>query len=334
MASLLTREDIRDVYIKLYHRGLNFLLSKFSFNKNKRTKSSFNDDKLETANWWIIPAVRRRWNELVTGNPDMSYEEYLSSYLSLEKKPLKMLSMGSGVCTHELLLAELNPHWSITCLDFSDALITVAKQKAQEKKLNNISFFCEDLYQYAFPDNHYDIIFFHSSLHHIDSISAFMYSHIYSKLKRGGKLIINEYVGPDRLQYPTSQIRAINEGLTLIEEEYKEIYKTRLKKKTYYGSGLWRMKIADPSECIDSAAILPSVYRYFNIDVERPYGGNILMPALKDIAHHFVAEDTRSMESLQRIMDYEDQYLLDHSSDFVFGIYTKKQPEIQNPIVL
>ena len=47
------------------------------------------------------------------------------------------------------------------------------------------------------------------------------------------------------------------------------------------------MKIADPSECIDSENILPSIHNNFETIYEANYGGNILAAALKDIAHHF-----------------------------------------------
>ena len=325
MSSLLSLEDLRDVYIKLCHRGAGFLMSKFSLDNKKRTKSSFNDSTLETANWWIVPAVRHRWNKLITGNPHTTFEEYLSFQIFPEKRNMKMLSMGSGVCSHELLLAELNPHWDITCIDFSNNLIEAAEKKARKQNLKNITFLCEDIYQYPFLNNHYDIIFFNASLHHISSVSSFIYSHVYTKLKERGSLVINEYIGPNRIQYSSGQIQAINEGLALIDDDYKQVYKTKIKKKRYYGSGLWRMIVSDPSECVDSAAILSSIYHYFNVEIERPYGGNILMPALRDIAHHFVDENSRSMKSLQKIMDFEDQYLSDHTSDFVFGVYTKKE---------
>lgn len=118
---IITFEDIRDVYLKIIQRGFVFLLSKISISKNKRTKSSFNDTNINTSNWTIIPYVRLRWNNMTTGIPNRTYEDFLTEKYK-GKKSLKMLSIGSGVCSHELALASLNTNWEITCLDFSDKL--------------------------------------------------------------------------------------------------------------------------------------------------------------------------------------------------------------------
>lgn len=72
---LFTWEDIRDVYIKINQRGYEFILSKLTFSKEERTKSSFNDTNISNSNWWIIPLVKERWNFLITGDPKLTYEE-------------------------------------------------------------------------------------------------------------------------------------------------------------------------------------------------------------------------------------------------------------------
>jgi hypothetical protein len=79
------------------------------------------------------------------------------------------------------------------------------------------------------------------------------------------------------------------------------------------------MFFSDPSECIDSENILPVMHAYFTVLEEKTLGGNLLMPALKHIAHHFVA-DAGELESLFEI---EDEYLKKHKSDYLFGVYRK-----------
>jgi hypothetical protein len=84
------------------------------------------------------------------------------------------------------------------------------------------------------------------------------------------------------------------------------------------------MIVADPSECVDSESILPALRANFELMEEKPYGGNLLMSILKDIAHHFTDdEDQIAQDTLQQLFDLEDLYLQKHPSDFVFGIYQK-----------
>ncbi len=318
---IFTKEDIRDIYLKSIQRGSKFIFSKFSLSEKTRTKSSFNASNFNGSNWWDIPYVKKRWNYLITGSRDISYEKYVSEKYS-DKKKIKMLSIGSGICSHEIEFAMLNPNWEITCTDFSENLLQSAERIATTKGLRNIKFLVRDMYEYSLPGNYYDIVLFHSSLHHFKNLEKFL-GKVHDSLILTGKLIINEYVGVNRLQYSKLQMRKINQCLTLLDKKYRKMFKSNLYKNTYYGSGILRMIISDPSECIESENILPVIYSKFRIVEEKGYGGNLLMPVLKDISHNFIELDESKKKSLEKIFDYEDKYLEHHRSDFVFGIYEK-----------
>jgi hypothetical protein len=68
---------------------------------------------------------------------------------------------------------------------------------------------------------------------------------------------------------------------------------------------------------------MPAIHSSFKTVVEKPYGGNILMNALKDISHHFVELDAEKEKVLEDLFAFEDHYLKTQSSDFVFGVYSK-----------
>lgn len=320
---LITLEDLRDLYVKILQRGFSLVWSKITFDQLKRTRSAFNAPHIESSNWWIIPTVRQRWNQLITGDPEVDYETFISENIFKDYTSLKLVSIGSGVCSHELKLAELNPHWEITCTDIANHLLEKARETAKDKQLNNIRFLNENIYEFELEDNFYDVVFFHSSLHHFENIPEFIERKVKRKLKPHGKLIINEYTGPNRLQYGKEQLKAINACLKLIDKKYRSIFKTPLYKNHYAGSGLLRMIIADPSECVDSESIMPFIHQHFKTIIEKPLGGNILMSTLKDISHHFVTLDAHKKEILDAIIAFEDTYLKDHKSDFVFGVYEK-----------
>ena len=143
-------------------------------------------------------------------------------------------------------------------------------------------------------------------------------------LKPNGLLIINEYVGPSRLQFPKHQIKAINKALMLIPKPYRKRYKLNIYKNKIYGPGWLRMLLADPSECIDSEHIMPSIHQNYDTVYEAKYGGNILQLVLKDISHHFMDLNEEKKATLKRLFSFEDGYLKNHKSDFIFGIYKPK----------
>lgn len=85
----ITQDDFIETFSKLKQRGLGFLLSKFSLNESKRTISAFNEWDIEGSNWWMIPAVQQRWNFLITGSAQLTYEQYLAQkYLSTKQTAL------------------------------------------------------------------------------------------------------------------------------------------------------------------------------------------------------------------------------------------------------
>ena len=163
---MIKKDDFIDVYVKLKQRGLRFLTTKLDPRELERTKSAFNDDQLFASHWWIIPEVRKRWNQLITGDPEVEYESYLIQKYFSGKERLSALSLGSGVCSHELKLAESPVFSNVVCVDLSEKLLAKAKQEALKKGFKNMQFVADDLYHMDFEGASFDLVFFHASLHH------------------------------------------------------------------------------------------------------------------------------------------------------------------------
>ena len=289
MGRLITWDDVLDVYLKGTQRGSSFVLSKLNPNKKARTKSAFNESSAVSSNWWNISEVKERWNEKISGDPKKGYEQYFVETQLQNKSSLKMLSIGSGVCSHELIFAQSGKFDQVTCLDLMDSLLSTAEEKAKELGVSEIMNCVRgDVFNHDFGDEKFDVILFHQALHHFDEMESFLADSIIPLLKADGLLLVNEYVGPTRMQYPKELIKAVNECLQLIPKEYKQRFKSGLTKNKYRGSGTLRVKMADPSECVDSGSMIPALHKLFEVVEEKPFGGNILSCTLKDIAHHFL----------------------------------------------
>lgn len=320
---IITFDDYIDTYSKFKERGVGFLLSKGNLSGVSRTKSTFDRTDVQSSNWWIIPKVIERWNEKISGNKDVNYRQYLLNDYFHNQSGLKLLSLGSGTCSHELELAEYPQFEQIICVDFAQSRLQEAETLAKKRNLSQVQFICSTVKNYQFPEDNFDVILFNMSLHHFRQVEQLLKNKVWPSLKNNGKLIINEYVGPNRLQFPKKQLRAINKALRFIPEEYRKRFKSNVIKNRYYGSGLVRMVLADPSECVESQNILPAVHDNFKTIIEKPYGGNILVGVLKDISHHFVKLNSEKEEILNKLFLFEDEYLKNNPSDFIFGLYEK-----------
>jgi len=320
----ITSDDFVESYVKIRQRGLDFIMSKFNPKKEARTKTAFNTETIDTSNWWNIPMIKDRWNEMISGNPQVNYRQFLMSELLNDHSELRLLSLGSGSCSQEIELAHYPQFKEVVCVDLAENRLKEAERIAISAGLSNMKFLCQDVYKLNLEENSYDIVLFNMSLHHFKDIERLVSKRILQVLKPEGFLVINEYVGPNRLQFPKEQIRAINEVLGSIDRKFRKRYRTNLVKSGYSGPGLLRMVIADPSECVESEVIVPMIHKYFDIVIEKPFGGNILMGVLKDLAYQFIEPDEERKNILKELFRYEDEYLKTHSSDYLFGVYRPK----------
>ncbi|MEL6672623.1 MAG: class I SAM-dependent methyltransferase [Bacteroidota bacterium] len=319
--NLINRGDMGDLYRKVRQRGLSFLFSKLHLNPDKRIWQTWNHIQHES-NWWEVPGVRARWNELSTGQVDLHYSAFFAQQFLTARSDLRMLSVGCGTGSPELQFAKQPQISRLEAFDLAPNLIKEAQQRAQKGGYAHLHFFTADVYDYQPAPESYDVLLFHSSLHHFSDPGGLL-STYQSCLKPGGYLILNEYVGPNRLQFPAHQVRAMQAMLESIPEAFRERASGGMK-KSVFAPGSLRMILNDPSEAVQSADILPAVHQLFNLRHEAGYGGNLLHLVLKDIAHNFLEESTVSREVLQDLFQQEDAYLKAHpGSDFVFGVYQK-----------
>ena len=83
-----------------------------------------------------------------------------------------------------------------------------------------------------------------------------------------------------------------------------------------------RVALADPSEAVRSAEILPVVSQHFEIVQRSDAGGSLLQYLLHDIAGHFGSDDPAALAVLRLLFSVEDTLLEvgDLQSDFALVV--------------
>ena len=104
----------------------------------------------------------------------------------------------------------------------------------------------------------------------------------------------------------------------------KKFDKRETLKKKVYKPGILRMLLVDPSEAIDSEAIVPSLKSKFKILEQTDLGWNILHILLKGISHNFLNEEPETKALIKNLLEEEDLFVKQEShSDAIFGVYQK-----------
>ena len=284
-------------------------------------------------------AERRDWCEYWT------VEKYLK-----EKIPFKKcLSICCGFGHVERVLSKLNVAEEIIGTDIAPGAIQNAERRAANEKLDNISYYLSDLNTDELPQNEYDIIWANGALHHIKNLDSII-PKLVSSLKKGGYLIANEYVGPNYQQLDLRHQEIVNAVKHILPPELRnnKVYKSgfirNILSKHKYGkstiariirkllqldekisfkngdnnkySQIWQMNPVeyflhtDPSECVNSSEIIPTLTKCFE-DVEIKYfNGSILSHILgSKFYNNFNVNNQKHKKLLETLFLLEDYFV-------------------------
>jgi ubiquinone/menaquinone biosynthesis C-methylase UbiE len=329
--TLLSKGDFIDLWFEIRRRGWLRTLRQLRPDPTSRVINTFSCIDPGAVDWWTIPAVRERWNSMITGSPTTEYQEYVCRKYFSSKENLCMLSVGCGGGTPEINFAKQKCFSNVEGFDVSDEIVKHASGKISKHNLTNLTFFKANAETFDYGENLYDALLFHSSFHHLKDLQKIA-DKVKRALKPNGILIIHEYVGPNRNQWKKDQLRVINELLSEIPESFRTRYNERKIKKRVYRPGLLRMFLNDPSESVQSESLVKVLRNNFTVLEEKSFGGNILHPLLKDIGHHFQNDNEETMAILQKLFNAEDAFLSNGTPpDFLFGIYQKTtSTKVQN----
>jgi len=293
------------------------------------------------SNFYTFPPLRTRSCNLMFGEEDggrrdyceyWTVEKYLKHVIPVEK----CLSICCGFGEIERILARLNVARRIIGTDIAPEAIRQAREVALAEGLSNIEYYVSDLNESRLPAEEFDIIWANGALHHIKDLDRVV-PMLKRALKPGGYLISNEYVGPNYRQIGPRQQEIVNAVKHLLpaelchkkavrrkhppgapivsklrrflatklaehRDEDDAIYERIFKVKT-----IEECMMADPSECVNSSAIIPTLREHFeNVDVLY-YDGSILKYALDSRFYaNYDAANARHRELLDLLFRIED----------------------------
>lgn len=258
--------------------------------------------------WTHLPEVSASMHAQVSGDPSVTPLEWFFSVVkTTQPTPVaRVLVLGCGQGHVERQIAKYGWAREILATDLSAKVLEVARANAVAAnapiKYVQADMNCLPVGHPGFEPGSFDVVLGVSCVHHCADLEN-LYASILKLLSPSGWLFLDEYVGPDRFQYPNNQVRFMNQLLDILPERLRKTRDGRIK------GNLWRPSVeevieVDPSEAIRSFDILPLLDRHFDIYERRPYGGALLRVVLADIAQNF--KDKASEAYLHSLLQAED----------------------------
>lgn len=232
----------------------------------------------DRGNWWFSTDCQAYYNEAVCGRPyigsSQGPRERLRAAIG-DRSLARGVSIGAGSAAKELSLLQDGLVDHIDLWEISEKLIRDGEAAAGHLGLSERATYRRGDVFATSTKAAYDLVYWDHALHHMSDVGAAL---AWSKaaLRPGGYLLINDYAGPNRLQWPRDEIDVANSvlsahGMTDLTLSHKTMI-DRLKQ--------WRR---DPSEAPQSERILPLIARELPGAETIQIGGvmlNILGPVL------------------------------------------------------
>jgi SAM-dependent methyltransferase len=276
--------------------------------------------------WTEIPAVQRRINTRISGDPNVDpYLYVIRRYFAGALPVARALTLGCGTGELERGLVQYGFCSHHDAFDIAAESIRKARDAAREAGLTHIRYETCDINRMALEPDAYDCAFGVHSVHHLEALEH-VFSEVRKALKPGGYFILNEFVGPTRFQWTDRQLEVINGLLRALPPQLRIRCdgSGRMKQKVRRPT-IAEMKRTDPSEAMRSAEILRLLPTYFEVVEVKGYGGSVLQMLLYEIAGNFQNADPETGAILETLSDLEEQLIAlgDLHDDFALIVARK-----------
>ncbi len=293
--------------------------------RQERSAAAWSANPADAQGWyWMAhPMVRARVNAFASGDPAIDSYGRLKQVLQARGVTLPLgraVSLGCGFGALERGLAAEGIIEEIDAYDIAPAAIAEARRLAAAAGLRGLRYHVADLETMAFPPAEVDVVFAHSSVHHVERLEQ-LFAAVAAMLKPGGLFHLNEFVGPTRFQWTESQMALVNRFLGSLPPRLRRLPSGQ-PRPLQARPTVAAMIAADPSESVRSSDIIPVLREQFDILEMRELGGAALHLGLAEIAQNFDPKSAEDQAILHAFFAAEDQAMRDGVVGSDFAVIT------------
>ncbi len=261
-------------------------------------------------NWWDSPYVLAYVNKkvglgvgAVPGAAARAWLEKNSPGRIFDRA----ISIGCGSGFKEISLLDDGLVGFFDLFELSSQAVDIGRKEAASKGLGDrCEFNCRDVFldPSALRFESYDIVYWNNSLHHMASANQAL-ELSYRLLKKGGVLLIEDYVGPSRFQWSDENLLLANKVRDSLPKKYLSDPLAPgfdVENKILRPLPLDIIRV-DPTEAVDSGNILAALRKYFTNVKELPLGGAIYHIVLNRIINNFSEQDPGDLALLDEILE-------------------------------
>lgn len=283
-----------------------------------------------------IAEVHRFHNRLVSGDPEKHFLAHFREAYLEQDRPIDAVSLGCGDGHLERTL--LGSGWrfqSLVGLELNPHLVAFARERVASLEGGRaVAYRQADLNRLTLERSSLDLAIFFHSLHHVAKVEACLDA-VARALRPGGKLLVVDYFGRNRLQRTRTHLALCDALLSHLPPAYRvDLSRSAggqvVLKERCENTPLETVVREDPSEAIRSEDLERCLRRTRRLELreEKPLGGTYLEPLFADIAGNFRAGDEVALAHVRGAIAAEEALLRAKAlpSDFRFMVLERRRP--------
>ena len=260
--------------------------------------------------YWSDRYVRPKLEAFGFSNPYGAFRVQVEEKCRQSPDRVQIVSLGSGNGDTEVNLASILrdrsiSNFEIECLDLNQAMLDRGYEDAKQRGLTSHVTFSKGDFNDWHPENSYDIVIAHQSLHHVVNLEG-LFTSIENGLRDDGIFITSDMIGRNgHLRWP--------EALELVHEFWKELpeayrFNQQLKRQEDVYEN-WDCSV-EGFEGIRAQDILPLLVDRFHFHLFLAFG-NIIDPFVdRAFGHNFNADGEWDRNFIDRVHARDETEML------------------------
>jgi SAM-dependent methyltransferase len=260
--------------------------------------------------YWSDRYVRPKLEAFGFSNPYDFFRVQVEEKCRQSPDRVQIVSLGSGNGDTEVNLASILrdrsiSNFEIECLDLNQAMLDRGYEDAKQRGLTSHVTFSKGDFNDWHPENSYDIVIAHQSLHHVVNLEG-LFTSIENGLRDDGIFITSDMIGRNgHLRWP--------EALELVHEFWKELpeayrFNRQLKRQEDVYEN-WDCSV-EGFEGIRAQDILPLLVDRFHFHLFLAFG-NIIDPFVdRAFGHNFNADGEWDRNFIDRVHARDETEML------------------------
>lgn len=283
----------------------------------------WSQDTAQRGLWLLHPFIQKRLHQL---RGDRGLDDWFVETCFAGRLAARGLGIGSGASMFELLLVQRGVVAAYDLYDISGGALEQARETARRFGIEGrVRFFHDDINHADIADRTYDLVTFISSLHHMTDLEGVL-RRVHAALTPGGMVFADEYIGPDRFNFPDRHTEFVRHLYKVLDGDLKGPTADLALPTPEL------VQATDPTEAVHSEDIVDAMRRVFGGVEITPMQNTLPFIMWGSLSHDALFDTAKGRDLVRLLIELDDLLIGRGSLPDYFALLAARKAEVAPPV--